>query len=92
MYLSQVKSNGKRYIYLCAYDGSQEYSTRRERRVYAFGEARQALKKMRRWKRKFYEFPQELKELGCSEQDLNDWITTIETGKTKTGRNFIVNV
>ncbi|THD15772.1 hypothetical protein CI793_11215 [Anoxybacillus ayderensis] len=92
MYLSQVKSNGKRYIYLCMYVGTQEYSSRKEKRVYAFGEARRALVKMKRWKRRFTEFPQELLELGCSMKDLEQWIQTIETGVTKTGRIFKTNV
>ncbi|MCX8045517.1 MAG: hypothetical protein N3A70_01370 [Anoxybacillus gonensis] len=48
--------------------------------------------KMKRWKRRFTEFPQELLELGCSMKDLEQWIQTIETGVTKTGRIFKTNV
>ncbi|MBW7651333.1 hypothetical protein [Anoxybacillus sp. ST4] len=87
-YLSQVKSNGRQYIYLCIYVGSQEYSTRKERRVYSFGEARRALIRMKRWKRKFSEFPRELLDLGCGMKELEEWIQTLETGITKTGRYF----
>ncbi|OKO97026.1 hypothetical protein BRO54_0039 [Geobacillus proteiniphilus] len=89
-YLSQVKSNGKQYIYLCMYVGNQEYSTRKERRVYSFGEARKALLRMKRWKRRFTEFPQELLDLGCGMKELEEWIQTLETGITKTGRRFAV--
>ncbi|AEH47115.1 MAG: hypothetical protein CW346_02715 [Bacillaceae bacterium] len=89
-YLSQVKSNGRQYIYLCMYVGSQEYSTRKERRVYSFGEARKALLRMKRWKRRFAEFPQELLDLGCGMRDLEQWIQTLETGITPKGRKFPV--
>ncbi|OOE05029.1 hypothetical protein BO219_06490 [Anoxybacillus kestanbolensis] len=92
MYLSQVKSNGKQYIYLCSYVGTQEYSTRKEKRIYSFGETKKALIKMKRWKRKFNEFPNELLNLGCGMEDLEEWIRTIETGITKTGRIFKTNV
>ncbi|AXM89719.1 hypothetical protein B379_11520 [Anoxybacillus ayderensis G10] len=92
MYLSQVKSNGKQYIYLCVYTGAQQYSTRKERRVYSFGEAKKALIRMKRWKRKFSEFPSELRDLGCGMKDLEEWIQTIETGVTKTGRKFMTSV
>ncbi|WP_378211126.1 hypothetical protein [Anoxybacteroides rupiense] len=91
-YLSQVKSNGRQYIYLCAYVGNQAYSTRKEQRVYAFGEARRALLRMKRWKRRFSEFPQELLDLGCDMKDLDEWIRTLETGVTKTGRKFSVSI
>jgi hypothetical protein len=66
----------------------QEYSTRKERRVYSFGEARRALLRMKRWKRRFTEFPQELLDLGCGMKDLEQWIQTLETGITPKGRKF----
>ncbi|KIQ93618.1 hypothetical protein LH47_02299 [Anoxybacillus thermarum] len=91
-YLSQVKSNGKQYIYLCMYVGTQQYSTRKERRVYSFGESKKALIRMKRWKRKFSEFPRELLDLGCGMKELEEWIQTIETGVTKTGRKFMTSV
>lgn len=92
-YLSQVKSNGKQYIYLTEYVGNQKYSTKKERHVYGFGEARRALLKMRRWKRKFEsDFPKELIELGYGAKDLEEWINTIEGGCTPTGRNFNVEI
>lgn len=92
-YLSQVKANGKQYIYLTEYIGNQNYSTKNERHVYAFGEVMMALIKMRRWRRKFNtEFPEELKELGYDAADLNEWIKTIQTGRTSTGRKFGANI
>ncbi|MCL9969574.1 hypothetical protein MX569_03090 [Anoxybacillus kestanbolensis] len=47
---------------------------------------------MKRWKRRFTEFPNELLNLGCGMEDLEEWIRTIETGITKTGRIFKTNV
>ncbi|MFC4323677.1 hypothetical protein [Litchfieldia salsa] len=92
-YLSQVKSNGKQYIYLTEYIGNQKYSTKKEHHVYAFGEVRMALIRMRRWRRKFSsEFPEELKSLGYNADDLKVWIETIQTGKTSNGRKFGVTI
>jgi hypothetical protein len=91
-YLSQVKSNGKQYIYLCMYVGTQKYSTRKEQHVYSFGEARKALIRMKRWQRRFTEFPQELLDFGCGKKELEQWIRTLETGITPTGRRFKVNI
>lgn len=36
----------------------------------------------------FNEFPKELIDLGCNKFDLEDWIRTLETGITKTGKRF----
>ncbi|MFC5732164.1 hypothetical protein [Cytobacillus gottheilii] len=88
-YLSQVRSGGKQYIYLTEYCGRQPYTAKTERHVYGFGNSRIALLKMKRWLRKFdSEFPEQLNELGYTENDLKEWIETLETGITKNGRKF----
>ncbi|MDQ0412902.1 hypothetical protein J2S25_001084 [Mesobacillus stamsii] len=48
---------------------------------------------MKRWCRKFdSEFPEALKERGYTLEDVNNWINTIETGTTKNGRKFCVEI
>jgi hypothetical protein len=90
-YLSQIKSGGRQYIYLTEYCGNQEFSTKKERHVYSFGNSRMALLKMKRWIRKFeQEFPDELKSMGYTEKDLETWINTLQTGITSKGRKFII--
>jgi hypothetical protein len=90
-YLSQVKSGGRQYIYLTEYCGNQEFSTKKERHVYSFGNSPMALLKMKRWIRNFEQgFPEELKLMGYTEKDLEIWINTIQTGITSKGRKFIV--
>jgi hypothetical protein len=91
-YLSQIKSGGHQYIYLTEYCGNQEFSTKIERHVYSFGNSRMALLKMKRWIRKFNtEFPADLKNMGYTKKDLEQWINTLETGVTARGRKFKVD-
>lgn len=92
-YLSQVRSNGIQYIYLTEYCGNQEFSSKKEKHIYSFGNSRMALLKMKRWSRRFdSEFPQELLQLGYTFNDLLNWIKTLETGITKNGRKFQVEI
>lgn len=92
-YLSQVRSGGNQYIYLTEYCGIQEFSSKREHHVFSFGNSRKALSKMKRWCRKFdSEFPEALKERGYTLEDVKNWINTIETGTTKNGRKFCVEI
>jgi hypothetical protein len=82
MFLKPVKAKGNIYVYLCSYD-SQEQD---KKFLYGFGRLDKALKEMYRWKDNFFCFPISLLELGCKREDLLDWIKTLETGITKTGR------
>lgn len=92
-YLTQVKVKDKRYVYLTEYIGAQKYITKRERNVYSFGILQKALFKMRMWEKMPELFPQDLKVMGYDTNDLIEWIKTLETGKSKTGRStkFKVN-
>lgn len=84
MFLKNVKSKGQVYIYLCAYDRQEK-----DRKiVFSFGRIDRAIGKMNSWKGDFRDFPILLSELGCRREDLEDWIRTIETGVTKTGKQF----
>lgn len=58
--------------------------------IYSFGNYEKALEKMYGWRNNPELFPQELKELGYDLSDLHDWILTLETKKTKTGRDFSI--
>jgi hypothetical protein len=83
MFLTQSKAKGKRYLYLCCYAPMDS-----KKIVYKFGRLELAIEKMRKWKMNFETFPVALKELGCTKKDLIQWINTIETGVTKTGKRF----
>jgi hypothetical protein len=92
-FLSQIKSGGRQYIYLTEYCGNQEFSSKKERHIYSFGNSQIALKKMKRWVRMFeHEFPEELKYRGYTKIDLEKWIETLQTGITSTGRKFKVEI
>jgi len=92
MYLSTTTAKGKKYVYLIKGVGTKdnEYGDLVciKEYLYGFGRNDKAIKKMREWKDHFEMFPSKLKELGCTEENLLDWIRTLETGITKTGRNF----
>lgn len=88
-YLSQVKAAGRQYIYLTEYCGNQEFTSKTEKHVYSFGQARIALLKMKRWKRRYEnEFPIELINLGYGIDDLSKWINTLESKRTSNGKQF----
>ncbi|WP_244988938.1 hypothetical protein [Robertmurraya siralis] len=92
-YLSQVRAGGKQYIYLTEYCGNQEFNTKKETHVFSFGNSRIALLKMKRWLSRFEtEFPPELIERGYTKKDLKSWIKTLESGITKTGKKFNVEI
>lgn len=87
-YLSQVKSKGRRYIYLSEYVGGRKYTNSTDMHVYGFGEKNKALEKMKVWEKEYpYKFPRELLERGYGRHDLKQWINTLETGQSKTGRS-----
>ncbi|MBU8905568.1 hypothetical protein [Desertibacillus haloalkaliphilus] len=86
-YLSQVKVKGRRYIYLTEYIGMSRFTTKTEINVFSFGNREKALEKMTWWRKYFQEFPQELIDRGYGKKDLDEWIRTLETGKSKTGRS-----
>lgn len=92
-YLTQVKVKNKRYVYLTEYIGIRKYITKREKNIYSFGTMQNALLNMRIWQKVPDLFPHDLKEMGYGQKDLIEWVRTLETGKSKTGRSekFKVN-
>ncbi|MBG9585553.1 hypothetical protein [Cytobacillus firmus] len=85
MFISHVTSKGKKYIYLYEYCKSGE---KKKQSLYGFGRKEKAITDMRSWRRNFSLFPDKLVEFGCTKKDLVDWIRTMETGVTKTGKKF----
>ena len=87
MFLQSKKSKGICYIYLYEYSNKENYCIKKHM-VHSFGRVDKALKNMVHWRNNFNEFPGELISLGCDLKDLNDWIRTLKTGVTKTGKRF----
>lgn len=87
LFLEGKKSFNYYYINLRMYSVRPHYATRKET-LYKFGRKEIALQKMYDWRNDFTLFPKELILLGCSQEDLNQWIKTLETGITKTGKPF----
>ena|SRR5690625_5152041 len=56
--------------------------------LFSFGNYETSLENMRFWRENPAEFPEKLKKLGYDLNDLDDWILTLETKVTKTGRKF----
>lgn len=89
MHLKCKRAKGNKYIYLYSYDGyERERKSPKSISVCSFGRNDKALKKLKEWKDDFNSFPRPLRELGCTKGDLLEWIITVETGVTKTGKRF----
>lgn len=90
-YLSKVKSKGKTYIYIRVserYKDDSGKSIVRKRNIFSFGCMPKALDNMYYWRDNPEMFPDELKEMGYNLNDLYEWILTIETQITSTGKEF----
>lgn len=85
MFISHIKSKGNLYVYLYEYTNTGNSN---KQSLYGFGRKEKALKNMRVWRKDFSLFPKELVEFGCTKKDLNEWIKTLETGVTKTGKRI----
>lgn len=76
MFLKQVKAKDKKYLYLCAYTVRDNFPS--VAILYSFGRVEMAVKNFHDWKENFHLFPNELKEMGCNQNDLKNWIKQIE--------------
>ena len=85
-YLSRKKSNGNTYIYLRR--SYRERSKVKHEYIYSFGSMPKALEKMYWYRENPEKFPKELEERGYNLKDLYEWIMTMETKVTSTGREF----
>lgn len=86
-FLSQVRVKGKQYIYLSEYIGQKKFTTKSDIHVYGFGERTKALERMKKWQRGEEELPKEIRKRGYDLDDLAQWIQTLETGVSPTGRS-----
>lgn len=80
MYLEKIQSKGNYYLYLKEYDGSILYGSKK-RTLYAFGRLEEARKNFVEWKNDLNKFPEELKDYGCTRDDLDLWVK--KTTKSK---------
>lgn len=83
MFLQSIQSRGKQYIYLLTYENSQQRH-QGKKIIYRFGRSNIAIEKMNQWQHDFKQFPDELKMLGCNQNDLEQWLSYVIT---KTGQN-----
>lgn len=84
MFISRVKSKGNYYIYLYGYHNKN--GVPKIKTLYGFGNIERALSSMKAWKEDFNSFPKELIDLGCTKEDLREWLKILKTGVTKTGK------
>lgn len=87
-YLTRNKSRGHTYIYL--QKSKREGKKIKRENIFSFGKMPEALETMYEFREKPEIFPEKLKELGFNLDDLDEWILTIETKRTSTGRAFEV--
>ncbi|MCU5096705.1 hypothetical protein [Bacillus wiedmannii] len=91
-FLKFVTSRKKVYVYLAKeiyIKKSNKRSVSKTQILYRFGNFDVALEKMFRWRENpEKEFPEEILKLGYNLDDLDDWIMTLETGYSKTGRKL----
>jgi hypothetical protein len=87
-YLSKKLSNGRNYLYIrqsYRLDGKVKHKY-----LYSFGAMPSALDKMYDILNNPETFPDKLKENGFNLNDLQEWVFTVETRTTSTGRKFVI--
>lgn len=85
-YLIRKKSKGKTYIYLRT--SKREQGVIKHEYIYSFGKMPNALNHLYSIANNELPFPDELKRKGCEIKHILDWIMTLETQRTTTGREF----
>ncbi|NRD81065.1 hypothetical protein HPT25_27620 [Bacillus sp. BRMEA1] len=86
-FLKFVHSKGHLYVYLAK--GIKENGKKKTITTFGFGKMPLALEKLYSWRNEYEtKFPQQLMDMGYNWNDLHDWILSIETGYSKTGRKL----
>ncbi|NRG31727.1 hypothetical protein [Niallia circulans] len=85
-YLTKKTSKGKVYLYIRK--SYREGKRVKHQYIYGFGPIETAKEKLYKIFEEEIEFPKELKINGFNLDDVYDWILTLETGVTKSGRLF----
>lgn len=81
-YLSFIKSNGKKYVYITEYD-EQKNLRSSYKNLYSLGPIDEAAYTLQAWLFNLVHLPQKLKEKGFNEEDICCWIETIKSEKNK---------
>ncbi len=87
-YLIRKKRKGNTYIYLRK--SKRENGIVKHEYVYSFGKMPSALDHLYEIINDQSPFPHELKEEGYEIDNILEWIMTLETQKTKSGRDFML--
>jgi hypothetical protein len=77
-YLTNAKSQGKRYFYIAKYIGKQDFTTKKSKHMYSLGNARIALERLTLWILDNSFIPEEVIELGISIDDIEKWREKVE--------------
>lgn len=85
-YLTRKKAKDHTYIYLRK--TFQEGGRVKNKNIYSFGRMPRALEEMYKLREEPENFPDELIKAGYNLDDLDEWIMTIETQITSSGRPF----
>ncbi|MCX4074743.1 hypothetical protein OQZ55_00235 [Bacillus subtilis] len=85
-FLARVKTNGTTYIYLR--QAKRTPNGIKNERIYSFGPAHKALETMLYFFNNPEEFPKPLTEAGYTLEDLDNWMWTLNTKTTPTGKPF----
>jgi len=85
-HLTRKKARGSIYIYLRESFRKGEKVTNKN--IYSFGKMPEALESLYSFREDYSSFPSELLEEGYNLDDLDEWILTLETQVTGTGRDF----
>lgn len=88
-HLTRKKSRGQIYIYLR--QSIREGKKTTNKNIYSFGKMPGALEFLYEVRDNYDLFPKELLEKGYTLNDLDEWILTLETQVTGTGRDFTLN-
>lgn len=72
MYLEKSKAKGNVYLYLKEYDRKIKYGAKK-RTLYRFGRLEEAREDILRWKKDIRSLPDELKQIGCTQDDIRRW-------------------
>jgi hypothetical protein len=76
LFLETAKAKGNKYIYLRSY-AVKQHSKNLETH-YRFGRKEVAIRKLQHWREHFEELPSELLELGCTIDQLDNWIRRLD--------------
>lgn len=85
-HLTRKKARGEIYIYLR--ESFRKGKKVTNKNIYGFGKMPNALELLYSFREDYDLYPKELLEKGYNLDDLDEWILTLETQVTGTGRDF----